>query len=468
MEVAGYQDLRQIGRGAFATVFRARQITLDREVALKVMDLDVDDPDARHRFDRECKAVARLGWHPHVLPVYDAGDAGRRPYLSMELVTGGSLAERLRADGTFAEEEALELAVQIADALEAAHQEGVIHRDVKPGNVLVDRFGNAKLSDFGVALVGNATGSTIETLSGTLGFLAPELLDGEVATPSSDVYALGATLHLMLTGTSAFRARTGESPLGLLHRISREAPPDLTAHGMSDRLATLVAKMLAKTPAERFARAADFIDAAERVMVANGRPLIATYTPRPSSAASLASKPGSNTATPPPSPGPETPRSGSGGVGKGATSQRDHHPPPGSRTTGDGARSPLAPGDDSLPPMSTTPPPQRRTPSGRVLPSLPSAPAPSPAVHPHPPPSPKPPPPPVPIATVLRPARSASSRTLPPTIGSTRPASPPPSVPPAGPGRRTSPSTPHATRAPTPSPPNDGSEPEPEPAPGHP
>lgn len=324
VEVEGYTDLVEIGRGAFATVYRACQVSLDREIALKVLAVTTVDDDARRRFDRECKAIGNLGWHPRVLPVYDAGiTASGNPYLAMELLSGGSLAQALHRDGPMVEREALTFAIEIADALEAAHQAGVVHRDVKPGNVLIDRFGEPKLSDFGVAVIGGSATSTGDGLSGTLGFLAPELLDGGAATPSSDVYALGATLHLMVTGTAAFKSKTGESPMALLARIQHEPVSDPGALGVSDAVARLVVRALAKQAADRPPTAQAFIREAERVLVAHGWDLVATYAPRDDQPDGPEQSP-TRSEPVPPAP-PETPSGKS--PGRAADLARDSLPP---------------------------------------------------------------------------------------------------------------------------------------------
>lgn len=304
MEIAGYCDLVEVGRGAFATVFRARQEALGRDVALKVLTGRSLDADARRRFDRECKAVAALGWHPHVLPVYEAGQsADGHPFLAMELISQGSLADRLRRDGPIGEQDALTLVLQVADALAAAHAAGVVHRDIKPGNVLIGRFGEAKLADFGIAMVGESTSMSGESLSGTLGFMAPELLDGQPATPSTDIYALAASLHLMTTGQAAFSLSRDETPMSLLNRIVREPVPDPMLLGVSSGVANLISRAMAKDRAARFPSAEAFMDAAERAMVRSGWELPPTYTPRSETEESMSTQ----TATDTPLAGPVEP-----------------------------------------------------------------------------------------------------------------------------------------------------------------
>lgn len=282
MAVTGYADLVEIGRGASAVVYRACQMAFDRPVALKVLVTSGLDDDARRRFDRECKVIGNLDWHPGVVPVYDAGVTGSgSPYLAMELLENGSFSKRLKDHGPLFEREVIGIAVRVADALEAAHQAGVLHRDVKPGNILVGRFGEAKLTDFGIASVSSAHTSDTNAVAGTLSYLAPELLNGGRASVASDVYSLGATLYSLLTASAAYARRTDDTPLALLMRITKESLPDLGAVGVSDRVAALVARSMAKEPADRFSSAAALGEAADAVASAHRWEATPTYTERP-------------------------------------------------------------------------------------------------------------------------------------------------------------------------------------------
>ena len=162
-KVPGFAGLEEIGRGGFAVVYRAWQPAFDRQVALKVLTLlDLDDR-ALRRFERECRSAGRLSWHPHIVVVFDAGttDEGR-PFLAMEYLEDGSLADRIKRDGRLPRQDAVASAIQVAGALQTAHDQGVLHRDVKPENVLVDRFGGSKLADFGIASVLGGTRTRTE------------------------------------------------------------------------------------------------------------------------------------------------------------------------------------------------------------------------------------------------------------------------------------------------------------------
>jgi len=198
-ELAGRYSLdRGLGRGGMAAVHLARDTVLDRPVAVKLLTRE-DDPELRARFLREGRLAAGLS-HPNVVRVYDTGEDGGRPYIVMEYVEGRSLAE-LAAGERLDPEDVASLGRQACAGLAHAHEAGIVHRDVKPQNLLLRHDGQLKVADFGIAR--GATGATITevgTLLGTAGYMAPELVAGEPATPASDLYALGAVLYELLTG----------------------------------------------------------------------------------------------------------------------------------------------------------------------------------------------------------------------------------------------------------------------------
>jgi hypothetical protein len=200
--VAGLRDLRPLGRGGFGTVFRAWQTGVGREVALKVDSRVLTDERDRRRFLREASAAGRLSSHANIVPVYDAGVAADgRPYLVMELCRRGSLVDLVREDGPLPPEEVRTIGVGIADALATAHAAGVLHRDVKPGNILVDEHGVAKLADFGLAAVLDAGGDSSATREGlTPAYAPPEAFAFARPTALLDVYGLAATLYAVLAG----------------------------------------------------------------------------------------------------------------------------------------------------------------------------------------------------------------------------------------------------------------------------
>ncbi|QFZ23360.1 serine/threonine-protein kinase [Saccharothrix syringae] len=202
MQLPGLSDLTPLGRGGFATVYRARQVHLDRDVAVKVDDRVLRTERDRRRFLREVHAAARLSGHPHVVSVHDANFTPEgTPYLVMELCAGGSLADLVRREGRLPAERVRQLGVQLADALAVAHAEGVLHRDIKPGNILLDRYGTAKLADFGLAALLDAEGSsTVTRDSLSPSYAPPEAFAMAHPTPAADVYSLAATLYDLLAG----------------------------------------------------------------------------------------------------------------------------------------------------------------------------------------------------------------------------------------------------------------------------
>ena len=193
-----YTDARLLGEGSFATVYAAADSLLGRDVAVKVLREELArDGASRYRFALEVKTAALLGAHPHVVTVHDAGEWLGRPYLVMELLAG-SIGERLRTP--VSERVALRWLAQAAAALDFAHASGVVHRDVKPSNLLLDRTGDVRLADFGVVRTAGADAAVTEVgaVVGTPGYLAPEVAGGAVATPASDRYSLAVVARELL------------------------------------------------------------------------------------------------------------------------------------------------------------------------------------------------------------------------------------------------------------------------------
>ena len=201
-QLEGLTDWRPLARGGFAVVWEARQESLDRLVAVKIITRKLDNVEERERFLRESSAAGRMSSHPGIVTVHDAGLLeDDRPYLVMELCTGGSLTRRLDPANRPSEEWVRDLGVRIADALDAAHSQGVLHRDVKPANVLIDQYGRAGLADFGLAILtdpGMELDETLEAL--TPAYAPPEAFQPHSPTKSGDVYSLAATLYALLSG----------------------------------------------------------------------------------------------------------------------------------------------------------------------------------------------------------------------------------------------------------------------------
>jgi serine/threonine-protein kinase PknK len=248
--IAGFGGLTVIGHGSTATVFRARQDGFDREVAIKVLNVDISDRRAQKRFQRERSLNGRLSDHPNVVTVLDSGFVdGRYPYLAMEFFEQGSLADQLRANGPFEVPRTLHIGVRIAGALETAHRIGVLHRDVKPHNILMSRFGEPALADFGIAAILEMEQSMTAALTPI--HAAPELLEGADPTPQSDVYAFGSTLYTLLAGAPPFGGPPGEGMLSQLLRIATTEVPTLTRPDMPAGLAELLRDCMAKRPEDR-------------------------------------------------------------------------------------------------------------------------------------------------------------------------------------------------------------------------
>lgn len=229
---------------------------LGRDVAIKLLSPDADAV-TRQRFVREARSAARLH-HPNAVAVYDTGEADGQPYLVMELVRGRTLADVLAEDGPLDPEEAVAITAGVLAGLEAAHRAGMVHRDVKPGNVLLPDEGGVKLSDSGIAKALNEESgevTAVGVLMGTPTYLAPELLVGEPPSPASDVYGVGCLLYAELTGAPPF-TRGDAMAIAYAHR--HEPAPPIASHrpDVPDDLATVGARALAKNPSERYASAA--------------------------------------------------------------------------------------------------------------------------------------------------------------------------------------------------------------------
>ena len=244
-----YTDLVEIGRGASSTVYRASSNTFARDVAIKVFHGTIDEPQLRRDFRRECGAVGVLADHPHVVSVFDSGfTSDRRPFLVMPYCDGGSFGQRLTALGPRPLEEVLAVGVALADALDAAHRNGILHRDVKPQNVLLTHYGVVALGDFGVAVRSPAE---LTSMAATPGYAAPEvILDHTNAGPPADIYGLGATLFALITGSAPFVCGPEESELQFLLRVVEEPCPLLPPH-IPEPVAQVVSAMMAKEPTRR-------------------------------------------------------------------------------------------------------------------------------------------------------------------------------------------------------------------------
>ncbi|MEU4837737.1 protein kinase [Nocardia testacea] len=251
LDAAGFEDAAEIGRGGFGVVYRCKQEPLDRTVAVKLLTAEPDE-DNRARFAREQRAMGRLTGHPNIVTVLEEGVTARgRPYLVTPFYPLGSLDTWIRDHGPLSAEDVLQIGVKIAGALESAHRLGVVHRDVKPGNILLTDYGEPALTDFGIAHIAGGFRTAAGTVTGSPAFTAPEVLEGEPPTPSADVYGLGATMFCALTGHAAFERRSGEKMVTQFLRITTQPLPDLRERGVDADISDLVESAMNRNSRER-------------------------------------------------------------------------------------------------------------------------------------------------------------------------------------------------------------------------
>ncbi len=271
-EFPGYEVLGQLGRGGMGLVYQARQTTLDRIVAIKVVQEDRADPKTLSRFMAEARAVAAIK-HPNVLEVYHYGEHAGCPYMVLEYCSKGTLAARLKTDGSLPPDAAASLLEKIALGVAAAHAQGIVHRDLKPGNILFDETGEPKVADFGLAKLAVGAGVTIAgDVMGTPAYMAPEQAGGasNTAGPPCDVWALGVLFYECLTGTRPF---DGHSTPEVLASVQSQEPTPLhqLAPTIPWDLAFICLKCLRKEPNERYATAAELAQELRRFL--NGEAL---------------------------------------------------------------------------------------------------------------------------------------------------------------------------------------------------
>jgi eukaryotic-like serine/threonine-protein kinase len=252
--LGGYRLVSKLGQGGMGAVYRAVQESMDRTVAIKVLPRNLaQNQDFIGRFLREARAAGKLS-HPNIVAGIDAGFADGYYYFAMEYVEGSNLGDRLDAEGALAEAEAIEITVQIAEALEHAHEEGIIHRDVKPENILVTESGTAKLCDLGLA---RSTGGDMRLTQagmavGTAYYMSPEQSRGQEPELSADIYSLGATLYHLVLGRPPF---DGENSMQVMQKHINEVPPkpsEVCPGAISSALEAVILKMIAKRPEQRY------------------------------------------------------------------------------------------------------------------------------------------------------------------------------------------------------------------------
>jgi len=250
-----YDIVRPLGSGGMGEVYLARDRTLGRDVALKVLRSQyADDRESAERFKREATSAAGLS-HPNIVQVYDRGDTEEgSSYIAMEYVPGGTLKERIVAEGPLDAGLAASYGYQVAEALGAAHAKGVVHRDIKPQNVLITASGTAKVGDFGIARAASAAGDAqtkTGAVMGTASYMSPEQALGESATPKSDLYSLGVVLYEAVTGELPF---TADNPIAVSMKHVNEAPrpPSDLNPAVPDGMNAVIMKLLSKSPEDRY------------------------------------------------------------------------------------------------------------------------------------------------------------------------------------------------------------------------
>jgi predicted Ser/Thr protein kinase len=253
-----YEIKKEIGRGGMATVYHAYDPRFERDVAIKVLPhAFLHDPQFRVRFEREAKMIALLE-HPAIVPVYDFGEESEQPYIVMRYMSGGSLSDRIK-QGPLSVEEASLIITRLAPALDAAHARGIIHRDMKPGNILFDQYGNAFISDFGIArLEGSSGGATLTqgVILGTPAYMSPEQIQGNELDGRSDLYALGVILYEMLSGVQPYLSETPGKVM-MMHIL--EPVPEIikVKPDMPASINAVIEKAMAKDPNQRYSTAAE-------------------------------------------------------------------------------------------------------------------------------------------------------------------------------------------------------------------
>src|SRR5262245_1451065 len=256
-----YRGPQRIGRGGMGDIYRATDTVLGRDVAVKILaDRYGADDSVRERFTREALAAARFSSEPNMVTIFDVGEHADRPYIVMEYLGGGSLDTVLRQEGPPPPERSFGWLEQAGRALDVAHREGVVHRDVKPANLMLDREGNVHVADFGIA---SATGLDSLTMTGTVlgtaGYLSPEQAQGDRATPASDRYALARVAFELLTGSRPFAS---DSPTAEAAAHVNAAVPSVSERsGLPPELDPVFERALAKDPGRRYETAADFVAA---------------------------------------------------------------------------------------------------------------------------------------------------------------------------------------------------------------
>lgn len=246
----GLVDFEEIGEGGFGVVYKATQVDFGRTVAVKAIVTPIDVR-LLSRFDRERRSMGALTGHPYIVTVFSGGlSPTGYPFIIMEYMEGGSLDEVIERR-PYSWREAATIGRKIAQALDAAHGAGVLHRDVKPENILLSQYGEPKLSDFGLARLEGATKTTTGVVTASLAHAAPEILEGQSPSVASDVYSLASSVYTLIVGMPPFIRSSDVSLSPIIMRIRREPVPDLRAAHVPDAVCRVLERAMAKSPADR-------------------------------------------------------------------------------------------------------------------------------------------------------------------------------------------------------------------------
>ncbi|MDW3177834.1 MAG: protein kinase [Acidimicrobiia bacterium] len=256
--IVGLSGAVHLGAGGSANVFAARQLDTGEQVAVKLLRASADSDKERIRFEREQETLRALAAQDGIVPVLDAGLTDREePYFLMPLMEG-SLQDRIDNDGPLDWQTATQLMAEVSDTVEFAHSQKVLHRDLKPGNILLDQGGVPRVADFGIAKLVDSSVSKSSKALGTPSFMPPERFNGQEATAASDVYGLAATLSALITGSAPFLTGENDTDAAVMMRVISEEPPSLHSYGVPDEVAEAVQSAMAKDPSERPQSASDF------------------------------------------------------------------------------------------------------------------------------------------------------------------------------------------------------------------
>ncbi|MEU8395596.1 protein kinase [Nonomuraea sp. NPDC048892] len=273
-DAPGYRVLDQAGQGGFAVVYRAYQERLDRVVALKVLSVDRVDQRTMRRFQRELQLTGRLTGHPNVVTVFDTGvTSSGKPYIAMDFFENGSLRDKVRKEGPLPVPEVLRAGVKLAGALAAVHEAGVLHGDIKPQNILISRYGELAIADFGVARVVDSSEISATSQAFTPLHAAPEVLTGQPHSASTDIYSLGSTLYHLLAGQPAFHNPADPSIAPLMYRVLSVEPPPINRPDVPRAVFESVVRAMSKQPESRYGSARELARHLQAVQADLGLPV---------------------------------------------------------------------------------------------------------------------------------------------------------------------------------------------------